>query len=196
MYLIRHQDEFARGSYSYIAYGSKGDDYDYIADPIDKKVFFAGEATNRHYPATVAGAILSGIREAARIDQMYHPLLPKHLSSQKRKRKPNLSSSSSSLPTSSASTSSSANLNSPLTLSNSAIHLPTSAPSSLPSSVIESQNLVQSPNSADFSRRRKHFIKRNNIKKPTTKAASSSILPFAPSDSFIPSHIKFEIMGL
>ena len=39
------------------------------------RVFFAGEHTNRHYPASVHGAFLSGLREAANIaDTFIGPL--------------------------------------------------------------------------------------------------------------------------
>jgi monoamine oxidase len=40
-------DPFALGSYSYLAVGSSGEDYDVIARPLEDKVFFAGEATHR-----------------------------------------------------------------------------------------------------------------------------------------------------
>ncbi len=49
------QDEFSRGSYSFIANGSTGDDYDTLAQPLYDKLFWAGEATSRQYPATVHG---------------------------------------------------------------------------------------------------------------------------------------------
>ena len=76
------QDEFSRGSYSFIANGSTGDDYETLSKPLYGKLFFAGEATCRQYPATVhgtanylsrfsilifLGAMLSGIRAAASV---------------------------------------------------------------------------------------------------------------------------------
>jgi lysine-specific histone demethylase 1 len=63
-----HADEFARGTYSYVGIGATGEDYDVLARPIDNQVFFAGEATWRTNPATVAGAALSGLRAAAVIE--------------------------------------------------------------------------------------------------------------------------------
>uniref|UniRef100_A0A3B5L2A3 Amine oxidase domain-containing protein n=1 Tax=Xiphophorus couchianus TaxID=32473 RepID=A0A3B5L2A3_9TELE len=65
-------DPWARGSYSYVAAGSSGNDYDLMAQPITPgppvpRLFFAGEHTIRNYPATVHGALLSGLREAGRI---------------------------------------------------------------------------------------------------------------------------------
>jgi lysine-specific histone demethylase 1 len=70
-------DEHACGSYSYVAAGSSGNDYDFLAAPIcpvsqgvgmsQSRVFFAGEHTIKNYPATVHGAMLSGLREAGKI---------------------------------------------------------------------------------------------------------------------------------
>lgn len=57
-------DEFAFGSYSYVAVGSSGKDYDRVAAGVNGRLFFAGEATSRDYPSTVHGAYLSGIRAA------------------------------------------------------------------------------------------------------------------------------------
>ncbi|KAE8693437.1 Lysine-specific histone demethylase 1-like protein 2 [Hibiscus syriacus] len=42
-------------------------DYDILAESIGNRLFFAGEATTRQYPATMHGAYLSGLTEAARI---------------------------------------------------------------------------------------------------------------------------------
>ncbi|KYN31338.1 Lysine-specific histone demethylase 1A [Trachymyrmex septentrionalis] len=75
-------DPWARGSYSFVAVGSSGSDYDLLAAPVSPphlvnqpppqpRVFFAGEHTIRNYPATVHGAFLSGLREGGRIaDQL------------------------------------------------------------------------------------------------------------------------------
>lgn len=57
-------DPFSRGSYSYVGPEATGADYDLMARPINKSVFFAGEATCRSYPGTVHGAYLSGLRAA------------------------------------------------------------------------------------------------------------------------------------
>lgn len=79
-------DPWARGSYSYVSTSATGNDYDILACPVTStgeqltsssdssihpRLFFAGEHTIRNYPATVHGALLSGIREAARIADYY-----------------------------------------------------------------------------------------------------------------------------
>lgn len=61
-------DPMSYGSYSNVTVGCRGpEDYDILAEPVAGRVFFAGEATTRKYPATMHGAFLSGLREAANI---------------------------------------------------------------------------------------------------------------------------------
>eukprot|EP00871_Galdieria_phlegrea_P005089 jgi/Galph1/5581/GphlegSOOS_G4275.1 len=61
------RDRFSRGAYSFISTQSTGETYDVMAKSVDNVIYFAGEATNRLYPTTCAGAFLSGIREASKI---------------------------------------------------------------------------------------------------------------------------------
>jgi monoamine oxidase len=62
-------DPFAFGAYSTVPVGSKKSDRSILAEPVAKRLFFAGEATSKEYPATVHGAFLSGIREGDRISK-------------------------------------------------------------------------------------------------------------------------------
>jgi len=59
-------DPFARGAYSYVRPGGR-QVHEQLAEPIAATLFFAGEATDAEYPATVAGAIQSGERAAREI---------------------------------------------------------------------------------------------------------------------------------
>uniref|UniRef100_A0A8C4PL23 [histone-H3]-N(6),N(6)-dimethyl-L-lysine(4) FAD-dependent demethylase n=1 Tax=Equus asinus asinus TaxID=83772 RepID=A0A8C4PL23_EQUAS len=60
-------DPWIQMAYSFVKTGGSGEAYDIIAEEIQGAVFFAGEATNRHFPQTVTGAYLSGVREASKI---------------------------------------------------------------------------------------------------------------------------------
>ncbi|XP_010618308.1 peroxisomal N(1)-acetyl-spermine/spermidine oxidase isoform X2 [Fukomys damarensis] len=69
-----HSAPYTRGSYSYVAVGSTGDDMDLLAQPLPEdgtgpqlQILFAGEATHRTFYSTTHGALLSGWREADRL---------------------------------------------------------------------------------------------------------------------------------
>jgi len=59
-------DPFTRGSYSYLHVGASTEDHDLLGTP-SGRVQLAGEATWSDDPATVHGALLSGLRAANRI---------------------------------------------------------------------------------------------------------------------------------
>ncbi|NXG68360.1 PAOX oxidase, partial [Baryphthengus martii] len=74
-----HSAPYTRGSYSYVAVGSSGDDIDVLAQPLPEdpedprplQLLFAGEATHRTFYSTTHGALLSGWREAERLNRLF-----------------------------------------------------------------------------------------------------------------------------
>jgi monoamine oxidase len=60
-------DQHTLGAYSHIPPGARGRDYRKLALPSGNRLFWAGEATIKRYPQTVAGAYLSGQRAARQI---------------------------------------------------------------------------------------------------------------------------------
>ena len=60
-------DQYARGSYSFIAVGSSPDDMHALGEPVGDRLMFAGEATDPEWFGTVHGAYMSGLREADRV---------------------------------------------------------------------------------------------------------------------------------
>lgn len=60
-------DPYAYGSYSHLRPGTGSQTRDALAASVDDRLFFAGEATSRDYPATVHGAYLSGLAAAEEI---------------------------------------------------------------------------------------------------------------------------------
>lgn len=60
-------DPFAYGSYSFNALGSTPSMRDDLARSVGRRLFFAGEATERRYFGTVHGAYLSGLRAAQEV---------------------------------------------------------------------------------------------------------------------------------
>jgi monoamine oxidase len=60
-------DQHALGAYSHIPPGATSQDYRIISQPTKDRLFWAGEATIKRYPQTVAGAYLSGLRAARQI---------------------------------------------------------------------------------------------------------------------------------
>jgi monoamine oxidase len=56
-----HEDPFSRGAYSYVPVNGLKDQ-EVLSQPVDRKLFFAGEATCAGHIGTVHGAIQSGQR--------------------------------------------------------------------------------------------------------------------------------------
>jgi len=55
------EDPFSYGSYTYVAKGSRRRDHAALGQPIDDRLFFAGEATHPSYNSTVHAAYESGL---------------------------------------------------------------------------------------------------------------------------------------
>ena len=65
-------DPLAHGAYSSMPVGSiGGEDYDILGETVGGRVFFAGEATNRKFPATMHGAFYTGLWTAANLDAVF-----------------------------------------------------------------------------------------------------------------------------
>jgi monoamine oxidase len=77
-------DPFAMGSYAFIPVGASPADLEVLAEPVDDRLFFAGEATVRQHWATVHSAYVSGLREAARISGRREILPPRHFTENRR----------------------------------------------------------------------------------------------------------------
>ena len=60
-------DEFSGGSYSVMGMQSRPEHFDILAEPVDGRLLFAGEATSSAFSGYVHGAMATGIREAGRI---------------------------------------------------------------------------------------------------------------------------------
>jgi monoamine oxidase len=60
-------DPYARGAYSFHAPGSGLEDRRRLAEPIDDRLYLAGEAVGVNNPATVTGAVVSGRDAAGRL---------------------------------------------------------------------------------------------------------------------------------
>ena len=63
-------DEFSLGAYSFQKIGSKENSRKDLARPVNNSIWFAGEATDRKFPATTHGALLSGKRAGKSVASM------------------------------------------------------------------------------------------------------------------------------
>ena len=61
------QDPFSLGSYSFLAVGSTPTDRETLQEPVEQRIFLAGEHTSTDAPATTHGALGSGRRAADQI---------------------------------------------------------------------------------------------------------------------------------
>jgi monoamine oxidase len=60
-------DPYSQGAHLYLPVGASYEQIDVLETPLGNRVFFAGEAVSRQFPATMHGAWFSGLREAEKI---------------------------------------------------------------------------------------------------------------------------------
>lgn len=68
-------DPYAGGSYSFLPVGASRDDLVTLSEPEGTRLLFAGEATEPDYYGNVHAAVMTGLREAARLG-VTHPSTP------------------------------------------------------------------------------------------------------------------------
>lgn len=78
------QEEFTRGAYSFNKFGGKHSDRKQLAQPIDQRLYFAGEACHSQYFGTTHGALMSGMN-AAKAIQKHTGKAPQSLASKAKK---------------------------------------------------------------------------------------------------------------
>jgi len=64
------KEEWILGSYSYSHFLSSTEDFDIVAEPVEGKIFFAGEHTNKEEHGYVHGAFSSGVSVATQIHEL------------------------------------------------------------------------------------------------------------------------------
>lgn len=62
-----HSDPFSRGIYPSVPVGGTLQDYVTIGEPVDNRLFFAGDATNKDFPGSTRAAYLSGQKAADKV---------------------------------------------------------------------------------------------------------------------------------
>jgi monoamine oxidase len=77
-------DPYTRGAYSHLPVGATPADLEALATPVDKRLFFAGEATVRTHWGCIHGAYVSGLREAARLTGNARILPARHFTENRR----------------------------------------------------------------------------------------------------------------
>ena len=74
-------DEFSRGSYSFLSVGCTQQYRAELGKSVDRKLFFAGEATETIFPSTTQGALITGERAAREIMKAINASEAKHTTS-------------------------------------------------------------------------------------------------------------------
>lgn len=79
-----NEDPYSQCSYSFLPRGVNDNCFDRLAEPINNRLYFSGEATHKTMYATVHGAYLSGIKAAEKIIKRIIPVREIHISKHNR----------------------------------------------------------------------------------------------------------------